>query len=456
MDNGDVNRASTKVGANRRPEAKPVAASAKTRANIEGPKKDDEVNSMVAMRASDSESWRNFVNCLEADTMEEGGGPAAAPAPRQEPSPQASSILSSSHDPTRTTEQSEEHDEGDTTHQRSRPRHGSIVLLLQKASARLLEVPVSQPDDVAVEPSAQSLLQRSRGRLATKRPGGKGDVESGPAQIEATKTASPASFSPSNCSGKADTVEEVGAPAAAPAPRKEPSPQVRHHRIGKTSILRPEQNIQRHSSNTSGKVPGFHRPNSNPLDTISETKQLEAQERLYASDHVDLCFQEREPSAAYRALGSGKKNEFHSYSKTTPRESFDWIVKESFNNPTPSIPGGSKKEPFFQSSARPDEDAIMRALIAKQLRSNFLFLSLNHAQIVELAQNFEAVEYAPGTLVMEQGSAGEHTIGSSVEQIFMYYYFLVKGECVVVKDGKEVRFCLDILFAKPHTLRYST
>jgi hypothetical protein len=45
----------------------------------------------------------------------------------------------------------------------------------------------------------------------------------------------------------------------------------------------------------------------------------------------------------------------------------------------------------------------MRALIAKQLRSNFLFLSLNHAQIVELAQNFEAVEYAPGTLVMEQG-----------------------------------------------------
>ena len=45
----------------------------------------------------------------------------------------------------------------------------------------------------------------------------------------------------------------------------------------------------------------------------------------------------------------------------------------------------------------------IRALIASQLRSNFLFLSFNDTQIIEIAQEFEAVEYEPGTAIITQG-----------------------------------------------------
>ena len=50
-----------------------------------------------------------------------------------------------------------------------------------------------------------------------------------------------------------------------------------------------------------------------------------------------------------------------------------------------------------------DEDAKHVALITEQLRSNFLFLSIDDAQIIQLAQKFEVVEYEPGSAIIEQG-----------------------------------------------------
>ena len=41
--------------------------------------------------------------------------------------------------------------------------------------------------------------------------------------------------------------------------------------------------------------------------------------------------------------------------------------------------------------------------IAKQLRTNYLFMSLDDKDIVDLARLFEAVEYNVGDVVIEQG-----------------------------------------------------
>jgi len=55
-----------------------------------------------------------------------------------------------------------------------------------------------------------------------------------------------------------------------------------------------------------------------------------------------------------------------------------------------------------------------------------------------MAQNFELVEYEVGSAIIEQGSLGESTHSASAEEKNMYYYILMEGECVVVKDGKQV------------------
>lgn len=49
------------------------------------------------------------------------------------------------------------------------------------------------------------------------------------------------------------------------------------------------------------------------------------------------------------------------------------------------------------------KDSEIIALVAEQLRANFLFLSLEDAQIIELARKFELAEYGPGSTIIEQG-----------------------------------------------------
>jgi hypothetical protein len=49
-------------------------------------------------------------------------------------------------------------------------------------------------------------------------------------------------------------------------------------------------------------------------------------------------------------------------------------------------------------------DAKLISLITSQLRSNFLFMSLDDDAIAEVARQFEIVEYEPGHVIVEQGN----------------------------------------------------
>ena len=42
-------------------------------------------------------------------------------------------------------------------------------------------------------------------------------------------------------------------------------------------------------------------------------------------------------------------------------------------------------------------------------------------------------------------SIGESAHGTSEDEKTMYYYILVEGECVVVKDGKQVSFFFRVI-----------
>ena len=102
--------------------------------------------------------------------------------------------------------------------------------------------------------------------------------------------------------------------------------------------------------------------------------------------------------------------------------------------------------------------------IARQLRTNYLFMSLDDKDIFDLAGQFEVVEYNVGEVIIEQGMlfviyilcqtfvrqayhvsrnhliiliiAGETVLGeTSTDQEEGYYYLLVEGECSVFKNG---------------------
>ena len=112
---------------------------------------------------------------------------------------------------------------------------------------------------------------------------------------------------------------------------------------------------------------------------------------------------------------------------------------------------------------QPGMDADVIALIATKLRSNFLFLSLDDDAVIRLACEFEPVEYGPGSAIIEESKRhfGEtsKTLSSKASSISRkgsfrfsrnisqnsqergeeYIYILVEGECVVVKDGKQIK-----------------
>ena len=99
--------------------------------------------------------------------------------------------------------------------------------------------------------------------------------------------------------------------------------------------------------------------------------------------------------------------------------------------------------------------------IARQLRTNYLFMSLDDKDIFALARQFEVVEYNVGEVIIEQGMigiycvkllyvkptmshetilsliiAGETVLGeTSTDQEEGYYYLLVEGECSVFNNG---------------------
>ena len=75
------------------------------------------------------------------------------------------------------------------------------------------------------------------------------------------------------------------------------------------------------------------------------------------------------------------------------------------------------------------------ALIVKDLESNYLFLSLDDEALVNIAQQFELVEYELGSTIIEQGN---NSIAASENECGYYYYLLAEGECVVLKDGTQV------------------
>ena len=52
-----------------------------------------------------------------------------------------------------------------------------------------------------------------------------------------------------------------------------------------------------------------------------------------------------------------------------------------------------------------DKDHDIITFIAKQMRSNFLFQSCDHATIVNLARQFVICEYDPGFAIIEQGKS---------------------------------------------------
>jgi len=146
----------------------------------------------------------------------------------------------------------------------------------------------------------------------------------------------------------------------------------------------------------------------------------------------------RRPSASYKDFISGETKSFRKYKSTVDRASFEVSVDRELSkswqrtNSQPETLDDSKGSYFFETAEVKDQIANelqIRALIASQLRSNFLFLSFNDTQIIEIAQEFEAVEYEPGTAIITQGY---------IEENMIYMYILVEGECVVVIDGKEV------------------
>ena len=108
------------------------------------------------------------------------------------------------------------------------------------------------------------------------------------------------------------------------------------------------------------------------------------------------------------------------------------------------------------TNIQPGMDADVIALIATKLRSNFLFLSLDDDAVIRLACEFEPVEYGPGSAIIEEGecsmtlsskalsrkgSFGFPRNDSQNSQVREdeYIYILVEGECVVVKDGKQIK-----------------
>ena len=94
--------------------------------------------------------------------------------------------------------------------------------------------------------------------------------------------------------------------------------------------------------------------------------------------------------------------------------------------------------------------------IARQLRTNYLFMSLDDKDIFDLAGQFEVVEYNVGEVIIEQGMLFVILCQTFVRQAYHvsrnhliiliiaiageteeegYYYLLVEGECSVFKNG---------------------
>jgi len=86
--------------------------------------------------------------------------------------------------------------------------------------------------------------------------------------------------------------------------------------------------------------------------------------------------------------------------------------------------------------------------LARQLRKNYLFMSLDDKDIIDLARLFEVVKYNVGEVVIEQGMFTVkliHVKPTIPHDVFLiiageteeegYYYLLVEGECSVFKNG---------------------
>jgi len=84
-----------------------------------------------------------------------------------------------------------------------------------------------------------------------------------------------------------------------------------------------------------------------------------------------------------------------------------------------------------------EEDIAFVALIATQLRTNFLFMSLKDDEIITLAHKFEIVSYNVGPTIIEQDSNGSTRRRKSVGG-HRYYHIVVDGDCEVFKDGKQI------------------
>lgn len=127
------------------------------------------------------------------------------------------------------------------------------------------------------------------------------------------------------------------------------------------------------------------------------------------------------------------KNEFHAYAKRLQRTQSISLSLSAKKGDVDT----HRHEWNWHKSTRNSvtlEDSGDIALIVKELGSNYLFFSLDDKAIVDIARQFELVEYEPGSTIIEQGES----IAASVHECGDYYYILADGECVVLKDGKLV------------------
>lgn len=69
-------------------------------------------------------------------------------------------------------------------------------------------------------------------------------------------------------------------------------------------------------------------------------------------------------------------------------------------------------------------------------RSNFLFSSLDDAEVVELAKRFVRKNYEPGDTIVEQGDAVDATVTAGDRHV--YFYILADGECQVTRNGRPI------------------
>lgn len=79
-----------------------------------------------------------------------------------------------------------------------------------------------------------------------------------------------------------------------------------------------------------------------------------------------------------------------------------------------------------------DKDYDIITFIAKQMRSNFLFQSCDHATIVNLARQFVVCEYDPGFAIIEQGKSIVCHILFTYTHIHILIYILIQGMRILI------------------------